>query len=76
MIMQLNLWGLSIIETIGGKKKEKRDKALSSVYIWHLMKEVNPNKKYDVNIHTNSNVRLTTSNNILTYRIFLHTFNY
>jgi len=31
--MQLNLWGLSIIETIGGKKKEKRDKALSSVYI-------------------------------------------
>jgi hypothetical protein len=40
-----------------------------------LMKGVNPNKKYDVNIHTNNKVRLTTSNNISTYRIFLRTFN-
>jgi hypothetical protein len=73
MIIQLDTWDSSMIETVGGKKKKTR--ALSFVYIWHLMKEVNPNKKYDVNIHTKNKVCLTTSNNISTYRIFLHTFN-
>jgi hypothetical protein len=31
------------------------------------MKEVNPNKKYDVNIRTDNKVPLTTSNNISAY---------
>jgi hypothetical protein len=34
--MQLNLWGLSIIETIGGKKKEKRQ---GVVFRWHITRD-------------------------------------
>ena len=77
MIMQLDshpyvqIW----VDTIGGKKRKKvrRCLPLTSHTWWKKLIQI---RKYDVNIHTNNKVRLTTSNNTnSTYRIYLHTFN-